>query len=507
MKNIKRIINRVNWFMVIVCIVFATGCKDDDWDEHYEQLDSRLESNLLSVLSSEAEYSTFVTLLEQTGYDTVLETAQAYTVWAPNNTAMAQVPSNVLNDSDLLNQFIGNHISRFSYNTSNSENPVLVKMMNNKYIEFLNDAGQVSFGDVEVVEKDILTSNGILHKITDVLDVKPNIWGYLNDNVSQYPIMMDYLTQFNAIVFDEANSVEVGVNSLGQTVYDSIFSSSNSFFKTIGDLSSEEERFTFIGLTDDVYADTYDIFKDYYNNPVEDSIKFNTDKVIFSNINFPQVNLEDLTGGAIPNTIGNEVVIQANDIGDNLDLSNGNLFVASQLNYDPKNVVYKPIRYEIENSDRRVFGSLTDFLIQDRFDPFASGRFTNVVSLLENPDANDSNNYFEIAFTNVLSASYTVNLKFSAIGASQSTKLKFELSYVDENKNTIVNEIPAIIVNNQEDGIIQIGDAYSFPVYINQEDSNDFFVKLKVIIDVTEPELLLYDRNFGIDYAELVPTE
>ncbi|WP_299669140.1 fasciclin domain-containing protein [uncultured Polaribacter sp.] len=508
MKNKNKYIYNLSFFVAVLTIlVTIIGCKDDAWENHYKELDSSLENNLLSVLSEGAEYTVFVDLLEQTGYDALLETPQAYTVWAPNNTALAQVSTDILNAPDLLSEFIGNHISRFSYNTSFAENSVLVKMLNNKSIQFSNSSGSVTFGDVNVVEKDILTANGILHKIDDVLTVRPNVFDYLNDNALRFPILLDFLTQFNETVFDEVNSVKIGTNTLGQPVYDSIFNSSNSYFNIIGNLSSEEERYTFIGLTDAVYENIFDDLYDYYQHPVADSTKYYTDSAIFSNLNFPIVNLEDLDGSAITTTTGNNVIINSGNVIENYALSNGNLFVVDQLDYDPKNIIYKKIRYEVENSSRREIGSLSDFTIQKKYDINASGDFTNTVSLTKNPNANNSNNYFEIAFSNVLSANYNIDLKFSPIGAAKQTKLKFEFSYVDENENIIVNEIPAIIISNQEDGVVRIGGTYAIPVYINSNKTNNFFVKLKVIIDVSEPELLLYDRSFGIDYAELVPID
>lgn len=497
--------------LVRICAVFtillASSCKDDAMDDHYGQEDQRLESSILDVLTSDANYSTFVALIEQTGYTELLSSSQAFTVWAPDNASLALVSSDVLNDPDALSELIGNHISRFSYNSTINENSVLIKMLNDKYIEFVNLNGDVSFGDVDVLESDMLTSNGILHKVATVLDVKPNIWGYLNDNEDQFPIMMEYFSQFNETIFDEAKSIKTGTNTLGQTVYDSIFSSSNTQFKIIGDLSSEEERFTFIGLTDAAYTGIYDRFKEFYQYPVEDSVKSNTDEVIFNNLTFPNLEFEDLNGSLTENTVENEVLIEAGSIVENEALSNGNVFVVENLNYDAKNVIYKPVVYEIEDNKRRTIGSLTDLTVVQRFQEIASGKFTNTISLLENPDATESNNYFEVAFSNVLSASYNINLKFTPVGAEQGTKLKFEFSYVDADKNTILHEIEPIVVSNLEEGIITIGNTYDIPVFINEETDNEYFVKLKVIVDVSEPELLLYDRKFGLDYAELTPVE
>ncbi|MFY0713655.1 fasciclin domain-containing protein [Seonamhaeicola sp. NFXS20] len=505
MKNKNKAIVNFGRIVVMLSLLVTLGCKDDAWDDHYEQLDSRLESNILSILSEDPDYSTFVNYLNQTGYSSLLATAQAYTVWAPDNAAFQQVSSDILSNPDLLKELIGNHISLFSHNTAQNEE-TLVKMLNNKYVEFLNTSESSTFGGVNVVEKDILASNGILHTIDEVLQVNPNIWGYLNDNAEQFPLLMDYLSQFNETAFDPDNSIQTGTNTLGQPVYDSIFSSTNTYFKVIGDLSSEEERFSFIGLTDDAYASIFDVLDDYYYSPIPDSIKNRTDKTIFENLNFPLVEPSELSGNTITTTTGSDIMLDPSLIVENVPLSNGNLFVMNELDYDPRGVIYKPIRYEIENTENRTIGSLSDFSIQKKYDAFASGQFTNEVSLLENPDGSDGNNYFEITFSNVLAASYNLNLKFSPVGASQDTKLKIQLRYIGSNFAPITEEIP-LIVNNLEDGVVTIGDAFDFSFYATGIEGDYFSVTLKIIIDVSEPELLLYDRRFGIDYAELVPTE
>jgi len=507
MNNKQNFIINLSRICAVFVVLIAFSCKEDALDDHYGQEDQGLKSSILETLGNDADYSTFVELVKQTGFEELLSSAQAFTVWAPNNEALALVSADVLNDPDALTQLIGNHISRFSYSATINESPVFVKMLNDKYIEFSNESGQVTFGDVDVLEADVLTSNGIVHKLSSVLTVKPNIWGFLNENEAEFPILMDYFSQYNEILFDEAKSVKIGTNTLGETVYDSIFSSSNTQFKTIGDLSSEESRFTFIGLGDDAYTGIYDRFKAYYNYPVEDSIKAHTDKAIFSNLTFPAVDLADLNGTLITNTVGNSVMLDAAAVTSDEALSNGNVLVVDALNYEAKNVIYKPIRYEVENNKRRTIGNLTDFTVVQKYQEVASGKFTNVVSLLANPDDSNSNNYFEVAFSNVLSASYKINLKFSAIGAAQDTQLKFELSYKDADGNTVVNNIDSMVISNLEEGIITIGDTYDIPVFINEELDNEYFVKLKIIIDVSEPELLLYDRKFGLDYVELTPVE
>ncbi|WP_406683226.1 fasciclin domain-containing protein [Seonamhaeicola sp. MEBiC1930] len=506
MKNRTNTIFNFGRLLMIAGLLITYSCKDDAWDAHYEQLDSRLETNILSILSEDPDYSIFVNYLYQTGLNEALETAQAYTVWAPNNAAFGQVSSDIVNDPDLLKALIGNHISLFSFNTANNEQ-TFVKMFNDKYVEFLNSNTASSFGGIDILEKDILASNGIIHTMNEVLEVSPNIWGYLNENEDQFPTLMTFLNQFNETGFDEANSVKTGTNTLGQTVYDSVFKSTNTYFKTIGDLSSEEERFTFIGLTENIYAEVYDDLDDYYRVFPVDSTKSNTDKAIFRNLNYPFVNSNDLGMTSITSTTGGEVVIDPSDIAEDVSLSNGNLLLLNDLTFDPVGLIYKPIRFEVENNDIRTIGSLTDFSIQKKYDAFASGQFTNVIRLLENPDATESNNYFELNFSNVLAASYNLNLKFTPVGASQDTKLRFELRLIAPNFRPTLVRIPAIVVSNLEDGVVTIGDVINNSFYVNGLEGNYFFMNLRIYVDVSEPELLLYDRHFGLDYVELVPTE
>jgi uncharacterized surface protein with fasciclin (FAS1) repeats len=506
MKNINKFTFIFSHAVAVLILLLTSGCGENTWDDHYEQLDERLEVNLLDVLSQDADLTKFVELLKHTEHDKLLAYSQAYTVWAPSNAAIDALPVDILNNEDKLKQLLENHISKFSYSSNSIDEPLLVKMLNNKYVEFSKSGADVSFGGVNVIEKDVLTANGVLHKVDGILNVSKNIWGYLNENELEFTTMMGYLNQFNETVFDEVNSVKIGSNSLGQSVYDSLYVSSNSYFDVIGNLNSEEERYTTIGITDAVYTEIFDVFKEYYTYPNLDSVKNNTDKAIFNNFNFPAIQTEDLND-FITTTTGNIVMLDPSSIVENVSLSNGNLLVVDQLGFDAKDVIFKPVRYEVENPERRTIGSLTDLTIKKKYNINSSGEFINIVELVKNPTVNDGNNYFEIALGNVLSADYTVNIKFHPIGAAQDTKLKFEFSYTDDSGSVIKHEIPSMVISNLQEDVVQIGDTYSIPVYVNNAASNNYFVKLKVIVDVSEPEQLLYDRKFGIDYVELIPAE
>lgn len=506
MKNINKFAFVLTHMFLVGLLLLTIGCDDDTWDNHYNSSDARLEYSIMDVLSKDPDLTRFVELLKETGNDTVLAYSQAHTVWAPDNTALESLSDDILNDEFKLKQFINNHIGQFSYNSSSIDEPVFVKMLNNKYVEFVKSGSDIMFGDVAVTETDLLASNGIVHKLDDKVIVNPNIWGTLNERELDFPIMMDFLNQFNETVFDEENSVVIGRNSLGQNVYDSIFVDSNSHFDIVGQLDSEERRYTTIGITDDAYTTMYNEFEPYFFHPVSDTIVKNTNNMIFDNFNFHPFEAEDMNGYLFTTT-GSSVKLDAANVVEDVPLSNGNLLVMSELGYDPRDLFYKSSRYEIEDDRNRVIGSEDDMSIIKRYDLGSSGTFYNVVSLNKAPDATESNNYFEVNFSDVVVGEYKINIKFRPIGASQSTKLKFEFTYPYINGFVIKRKIGPIVVSNTQEEILEIGDPYLTYVHVGNAQYTNYPVKLKVFVDVTEPELVLYDRTFGIDYVELVPVE
>jgi uncharacterized surface protein with fasciclin (FAS1) repeats len=496
----------VHLFTVVIGLLLGLIACDDDTDEHYTQRDDALEYNLETIIAADEDLSIFYGYLQETGYDSLLSYAQAYTVWAPTNDAFDEVSSDILNDADLLYELIGNHICLYSYTSSDiDDDGILVKMFNDKYIQNTTEDGEVYFDEYMVTEGDILSNNGILHKIDGVVTVKSNIWEYLESKSDEFPELVEYITQFDSLAFDPDESTVIGQNTLGEDVYDSVWVTTNTYFDEVGDLDSEEDRFTFVALSDDVYASAYDIYKDYYYHPVEDSTISNVQSAIYRNLVFDE--LSDFYGTVVTNTLGNEVTIYESSVSEDVSLSNGDILVVNNFDFEPEDLIYKTIRYELENTERRVIGDNDALTISKSYDITASGLYVNTVQLDENPDNDESNNYFEVEFSYVLSADYDVYIKFADIGASQKCKLKFEFSYTDVDGSVVTHEIESMDIAPDEVGLIQIGETYSNPVYVNDDEDNDYIVKLKVYIDVSEAELLLYDRQVGIDYIELVPVE
>ncbi len=490
---------------VFLLSVVLNSCKDT-WENHYQAEEAANRELLLSKAKASSELSTFVALLEKAAYDSVLLYPQAYTVFAPVNEAFDGLSQELINDPVQLKALLGNHICRFSYTSLDADDSPRIRMLNGKYENFTQINGEFDFGGSRLLSEDIIAGNGVLHTLEKPVFAKPNIWDQMLQSV-EFPKIMSYLTPYNSMEFDEDNSVAIGKNTLGEIIYDSVFVASNSYFSIIGDLNSEENNYTVFGLPDEVYNSVSSRIESYYSRPDPATVASTLNKVIMDNLVIQGVSKSELTGSYLKTTTGTWISVDESDVVSQTKLSNGYLFVMNDLNLEPQMLVYKASRFEVEDTEGRIIGKTSDLTIQKKFDASASGFFFNEVTLLTDPDASNSNNYFEVSFDEVASAGYDIYIKFAPIGASASCKLKYELSYTNMDGTTTTIPIEGGQVAYDLDERVKIGGTYDFPVYVNRNESSSYSVKLKVFVDVSDAELVLYTREVGIDYIELIPAQ
>src|SRR6188508_692001 len=99
------------YYLIAILWAFIIGGACDDWDEHNQTTDEKLNENLLQLINKDPQLSTFSEYLTATGYDQVLTTSKTFTVWAPDNNALATLSPDIVNDVAQLTLFVGNHIS------------------------------------------------------------------------------------------------------------------------------------------------------------------------------------------------------------------------------------------------------------------------------------------------------------------------------------------------------------------------------------------------------------
>lgn len=252
----------------LILVVGMWSCTHPAWEEHYSSNTGNvIDKTLKEALESDPELSSFVDFLkaEDIDYLDIFGHSQSYTIWAPTNEAWEGFDAS---DRDNLFQTLKNHVSRYPYLTTDvPAEGINLHLMDNKYIRFSRQGDKFYFGSQELIASDASYKNGILHKISGVEPYVPNVYEYIQltpglDSLKQF------INQYHTSTFDEANSLVLGVDENGQTMYDSVFIESNPLISNYMEgINDENASLTALLPNNEAWKDMYDIYYPYVKLP------------------------------------------------------------------------------------------------------------------------------------------------------------------------------------------------------------------------------------------------
>lgn len=241
----------------------------DKWEAYYKEKQpesgeiAALDVNLLDYLKEQAEYSEFVKLLEETGVADELTRNQILTIWAPvNETFPSQgVAAMSMEDKIALCQ---NHINYIALYNTKLENDKLIKTLagKNLLIEEVSD-DLFSIDGIQLEGNEQACSNGVVHKIKEWLVPRLNIYDYMLRAGDDYSVFRDSVLLHSDTVFKPSQSFVMGTDSMGNTIYDSIFVIENTFLDQ-GDIRNEDDDYTLFMPSNEVLETMYQEMGDYF---------------------------------------------------------------------------------------------------------------------------------------------------------------------------------------------------------------------------------------------------
>ncbi|MGE5521996.1 MAG: fasciclin domain-containing protein, partial [Candidatus Dadabacteria bacterium] len=342
-------------FKYLLLVLFAAGlwsCKK--WEDHIAISNPDLSQNLLQAISTDANLSSFKQLVNKAGLDSVLQSSKSYTVWAPTNTALQGLDQAIVNDPVKLKNFVLNHIATQSYFTREAGAGQRVAMLNGKYNIFTS----TNFEDATITAADKFVSNGVLHVINKAIPVLPNIWDFINSTSSQYA-QNGFIASLNYTAFDPSTAIVDSISKLtGQPVYrpGTGLLYKNQFNQRVYDLSSEDKQYTYFVIKDAAFTAESDSLEKYYQTPSTvstDSLGkwYVARDLVLEGIYAPS------SFGNLQSKYGIPIPVNAADIVETRKLSNGVVYVLSNLHF-PAASKFPTIRIEGETpsgflSDKR----------------------------------------------------------------------------------------------------------------------------------------------------------
>lgn len=358
----------------LVMLAFAS-CQDAAWDDHYNVSGSDATRSLLQELQNRSEFSDFVTLLKQTGGDSILAYDQTFTVFAPTNEALAGMKAN----GSMLTEVVKNHVARYLYGPSDLVDTTYmrIKMLNGKYQELTLDAGKMLFAGIEVDRNPLLATNGIIYPLTTRAAYYDNLWELISNNVGLYDSLYSYIAQFNDTTTAKS-LIEVGENSRGQKLY-----YHNRWMKKYGSIHLEDSLYTAFLPTNAGWAKAYGEISPYFRtfgSMVEDKTptssfnyrrSYETDTPLSDSLQAAHTRetiARDLLFRRRPDFIapaGDTLTTTAGDtyhhpayLIEGLDprtASNGRYYSVDKLPHHPSELFLKEIKVEAEKSTGREF--------------------------------------------------------------------------------------------------------------------------------------------------------
>ena len=408
MNSIKKKIAYIRIALFAGLVVLATSCSDLS-NDHYEvspEVSSRV--SLWELISQQPELSTFAGLLQQVSYDRILASDQSYTVWAPDNNALAGID---LGDSEAVLRLVSNHVARYIYSAS-SEVATLPQfyMMSSKKMRFLRTGDTYSLGGVELAKKNLAAKNGILHTLGKPLTFEPNIWQFME--APGFDSIRNYMYSFNKREFIRSASRPIDYNEEGMIVYDSVFLEQNPLWyvyqgaKGVGWLNHEDSTYTMIMPDNKAWKEVYDRTTHLFRpDPTIDS----PDSMQRANTQYSIVQDLVFRGAVNPAYYGESDTLFStrwapivNPVRlfegiQPVSASNGKVYPTSQLNYELYESCIKPVKVEAEWSLGRWHSESRDF--------------SRIRSLLANDAPDVSNNmYLEVTAVSSLTPSISFEL-------------------------------------------------------------------------------------------------
>ena len=303
------------------------SCKT--WDDRLMTTGGDVSLTLADKIANQAELSTFNSLLQKTGYDKLLASSKNFTVWAPTNTALASLSTNVLNDTTALKAFVGNYLAFQSMEMlASATGKKLVPLINGKYATLQGN----TFNGLATVSTNTFVGNGVLHTLSSSADVLPSLWQYVQSNTT--------LKQNNAINsliisrFNPDKAEKVGIDPLtGVQLYKSTAPNEqvNRFTTSVANLADESKRYTYIVLADAAYDSEIARVTGYFKAGGDTTTKEATFNVVKDLLVQGEYTADNLPT-SFTSTLGTKFSIDKSAVVSTVKLSNGIALVVNKIN-------------------------------------------------------------------------------------------------------------------------------------------------------------------------------
>jgi hypothetical protein len=323
-------------------VLFFTAC-NEKWTDYYfgnDNTEEEPDMTIVQYLEGHPEYSEFYSMLKSTGLDKELVKQQQVTLWIVDNDAMNV--SGIQTNDTLRMKY---HINYLPFIRTDLKTGLRILSLNGIYFQITEKDNKLYANASEILSS-VRLKDGVIHKLSSLMTSRVNIYDYLKSLGNDYSIIRDSIFKYNVERFDATNSVPIGVNKEGNTVYDSVFYIYNPLFDN-AQFNSEFKQFTVFLPNNEVIHNCFKTLQSTYSKmgktvTLSDSLLAMT---WMKEAMFYDGQLTDFSATDIKSLFGRvwRTSIQKIDTDNPVYMSNGILYNVTSLKI-PNNVIISRIK-------------------------------------------------------------------------------------------------------------------------------------------------------------------
>lgn len=250
--------------LAVVIMVSLFGCTKD-WDEHYKTRPETVNENVWDAIQKETDLSVFVGLVKEFKFDTLFNSDNSYTIFAPTNDAMAAF----LSADNMTETILNYHFTEMYIQPNAISGKSKILTLGEKFA-LLENVGKATLLDgIQTMSESALYLNGKFFKIGSVVLPKPNIYEYIAET---NPVLKRFIDDQDTVMLDLTLSRPLGYDEEGNTIYDSVTETINIFEEMYFPIKHELRSYsaTFVYPSKDAYNDALNVVADVLGSRYND---------------------------------------------------------------------------------------------------------------------------------------------------------------------------------------------------------------------------------------------
>jgi len=318
-------INKISIFILFT--ILFTACKQDVEEYYFKETETSVDTDILSLLKQNAEYSLFLELLEKYNVDSILSKGKIYTFFVPTNSAMENFEMGMLGEKELVD-----YLMTESYvNLNQIKLQKKIQTQSGKFALIEKGNNGFTFDGIAIIKGSPLANNGRFYEIANVAQPKPSLFQYIAKTNEFYRA---YLVSRDSVYLDKELSKPIGYTDDGLTVYDTVLTKINLFEKFYFPVSQEfrDNKATMLLFTQEQYDKALDVIStelgiaktkipQYWQNEI--LMPYLIEQSVFRNT----LPYSIFTTGMAKNILGDSVIVKPQNITlDYFECSNGRVY-------------------------------------------------------------------------------------------------------------------------------------------------------------------------------------